>query len=171
MAGILLVDYAETVFRAPIITAIALIVLGIILWAVDRYMPRNRTIDDMGWRDALVVGFAQCLALVPGVSRSGATITAGRALGIDRQGAAVFSFLMSMPIIAAAAVFKVPDAIAEQGITLPLVVGVSSAAVSSWMAIAFLIRYVSRRDYGIFAVYRVLFGGLVLWLLLNQASL
>ena len=78
---------------------------------------------------------------------------------------------MSMPIIAAAALFKVPDALAETGITLPLVVGVVSAAVSSAFAIAILLRYVSRRDYGIFAVYRVLLGTLVLWLLFSQSGI
>lgn len=168
LAGLLLEEYAETVFRAPVITALALIVLGILLWVVDRVVPHRRSLDAMTWSDALLVGIAQCLALVPGVSRSGATITAGRALGFDRQGAAVFSFLMSMPIIAAAAAFKVPAAIAESGITLPLVVGVLSAAASSWLAISVLLRYVSRRDYGIFAVYRVLFGCFVLWLLFTR---
>ncbi len=171
LAGLLLEEYAETVFRAPVITALALIVLGIILWAVDRWVPHRRSLDEMRWTDALLIGISQCLALVPGVSRSGSTITMGRALGFDRQGAAVFSFLMSMPIIAAAAAFKVPAAIAETGITLPLVVGVVSAALSSALAIAVLLRYVSRRDYGIFAVYRVLLGALVLWLLASRAGL
>lgn len=170
IAGLILEEYAETVFRAPVITAIALIVLGVVLWAVDRYVPHRRSLDEMRWTDALLVGIAQCLALVPGVSRSGSTITMGRALGFDRQAAAVFSFLMSMPIIAAAAVFKVPEGLAESGVTLPLAVGVIAAAVSSWFAIEILLRYVSRRDYGIFAVYRVLLGALVLWLLASQAS-
>ncbi|HLV27172.1 MAG TPA: undecaprenyl-diphosphatase UppP [Gemmatimonadales bacterium] len=171
IAGLALEEYAETVFRAPVITALMLIILGVILWAVDRWVPHRRSLDDMRWTDALLIGIAQCLALVPGVSRSGSTITMGRALGFDRQGAAVFSFLMSMPIIAAAALFKVPDALAETGITLPLVVGVVSAAVSSAFAIAILLRYVSRRDYGIFAVYRVLLGTLVLWLLFSQSGI
>lgn len=171
IAGLLLEEYAETIFRAPVITALALIILGVALWAVDRYVPHRRSLEDMRWTDALLIGIAQCLALVPGVSRSGSTITMGRALGFDRQGAAVFSFLMSMPIIAAAALFKVPSALAESGVTLPLVVGVLAAAVSSWLAIEILLRYVSRRDYGIFAVYRVLLGALVLWLLAGQSGL
>ena len=168
VAGLLLEEYAETVFRAPIITAITLIVMGVLLWAADRWLPRGRTLDTLGWRDAVLIGCAQALALVPGVSRSGATITAGRALHLDRQGAAVFSFLMSMPIIAAAAVLKVPDAIREQGVSAALVAGVLASAVSGWLAIAVLLRFVSRQPYTVFAVYRVLLGGFVIWLLFHR---
>jgi undecaprenyl-diphosphatase len=124
----------------------------------------------MTWRDALLVGLAQMFALVPGVSRSGSTITAGRALGFDRASAAVFSFLMSMPIILGAAIFKVPDAIAETGITLPLIVGVVTAALSSGLAITILLRYVSRRGYGVFAVYRFILGGIVLLLVAMRSA-
>ncbi len=111
VAGVLLDDYAESVFRAPAITAVALIGMGLLLWAVDRVVPARRDRAGMTWRDALAIGSAQVLALVPGVSRSGSTITAGRALGFDRSAAAVFSFLMSMPIIAAAVLLKVPAAV------------------------------------------------------------
>lgn len=170
IAGLLLEDLAETAFRAPIITAIALIVLGALLWIADALAPRDRAREQMTWRDALLVGLAQCLALVPGVSRSGSTITAGRALGFDRSSAAVFSFLMSFPIITAAAVFKVPDAIRESGITLPLLVGVAAAAVSSWLAIAVLLRFVQRRSYAPFAVYRFALGALILGLIATRGG-
>ncbi len=170
IAGILLETYAETVFRAPIITAIALIVMGALLWGVDALARRDRTREAMTWRDALVIGLAQCLALVPGVSRSGSTITAGRALGLGRGDAAVFSFLMSMPIILAAAVFKVPDAIRTNGFSWPLMVGVASAALSSWFAIAVLLRYVARRSFAVFAVYRFALGGLILWLIATRGG-
>ncbi len=170
VAGVLLEDLAETAFRAPIVTAIALIVMGAVLWLVDAKVPRVRDRATMTWRDALLIGCAQCLALVPGVSRSGSTITAGRALGFDRGSAAVFSFLMSMPIILAAAVLKVPDAVRETGITLPLVVGVVTAAVSSGLAISFLLRYVSRRGYGIFAVYRFILGAVIIGLILTRGG-
>ena len=168
VGGILLEDLAETVFRAPIITAIALIVLGVLLWAVDRFTPKARAIDELRWTDALIIGLAQVVALVPGVSRSGATITAGRALRLDRQAAAVFSFLMSMPITIGAAIVKVPEAVAETGIGAPLVAGIAASAVSGWLAIAVLLRYVSRNDYTLFAVYRVLLGAVVIWLLVSR---
>jgi undecaprenyl-diphosphatase len=170
IAGVLLEDYAETVFRAPIITAIALIVMGAVLWAVDAKVPPVRERASMTWRDALLVGLAQCLALVPGVSRSGSTITAGRALGFDRSAAAVFSFVMSMPITLAAAILKVPDAVRESGITLPLVVGVLTAFLSSYLAIAVLLRYVSKRGYGIFAIYRFALGAVIIGLILTRGG-
>ena len=116
----------------------------------------------MRWLDALLMGIAQVCALIPGVSRSGSTISTGRLLQFDRQSAAVFSFLMSMPITAAAVVLKGPDVIRTSGFSTPLIVGVLAAAVSSWFAIAILLRYVSRHSYGIFALYRVILGIVVL---------
>jgi undecaprenyl-diphosphatase len=165
IGGFLLEDLAETVFRAPIITAIALIVMGAVLWLVDAQVPTRLDRGAMTWRDAVLIGCAQVLALVPGVSRSGSTITAGRALGFDRSAAAVFSFVMSMPIILAAAILKVPEALRETGITLPILVGIAAAAVSSWVAIAVLLRFVSNRGYGIFAIYRFVLGAVILILL------
>jgi len=97
-------------------------------------------------------------ALIPGVSRSGSTITTGRLLKFDRQSAAMFSFLMSMPIIAGAALLKVPGVIRENGFSTPLIVGVVASAISGWLAISILMRYVTRHSYGIFAVYRIILG-------------
>jgi undecaprenyl-diphosphatase len=168
VAGLLLQEQAEHVFRDPRITAVALILLGVILWAVDKVASRERSLDSMGWTDALAIGIAQILALVPGVSRSGATITAGRALGFDRKSAAVFAFMMSMPIIAAAAVLQVPRAVAEPGSVVPLLAGIAAAAASGWLAIAGLIQIVARYGYGMFAVYRILLGILVLWVLYGR---
>jgi undecaprenyl-diphosphatase len=157
VAGLLLEDAAETAFRAPALMATTLMVMGVLLWAADRFMPQSRHIHDMTWRDALAIGIAQSFALVPGFSRSGTTITGARLLRLDRSGAAVFSFLLSMPITAAAAVLKVPDAMKE-GITAPLVVGIVAAALSSWLAISVLLRYVSRHSYSVFAIYRLALG-------------
>lgn len=169
IAGLLLEDLAETAFRHPAITATTLTVMGVLLWAVDRWVARARLLDDVRWSDALLIGIAQIAALVPGVSRSGATITAGRALGFTRESAAVFSFLMSGPIIGAAAIIKVPEAVREMGFSLPLIAGVLAAALSSWAAIAILLRYVSRHSYGIFALYRVVLGIIVALVLIAGA--
>lgn len=160
--GLLFEKKAETVFRNPALTATMLIVMGVILWAVDRFVAQRRAITELRLRDALWIGLAQAFAVIPGVSRSGSTITTGRALGIDRNGAAAFSFLMSMPIIAGAALVKVPHLIREGGFTVPLIVGVVTAAISGWFAISALLRFVSHRSYGVFAVYRVLLGAVVL---------
>jgi undecaprenyl-diphosphatase len=160
-AGYLLQDYARSIFRTPALTGAMLIVMGVILWAVDRYARQDRAIADMTWRQALGIGLAQMFAIVPGVSRSGSTITAGRAFGFSREAAAVFSFLMSLPIIVAAVVFEGRHAI-ENGITAPLVAGVIASAVSGWLAISVLLKFVARHSYGVFAVYRLIIGAIVL---------
>lgn len=170
IAGLLLDDFAETVFRAPIITAVALIVLGALLWIVDAKMPLARTREQMTWRDALLVGVAQCFALVPGVSRSGSTMTAGRALGFDRSAAAVFSFLMSLPIILAAVILKLPEALRASGVGAPLLVGIAASAVSGWLAIAVLLRFVRSRSYAVFALYRFALGAVILGLIATRGG-
>ena len=162
IAGLALEKYAESTFRDPKLIAIVLIVMGIVLWAVDRVAPQERPLAAMRWTDALMIGLAQMFAIVPGVSRSGSTITAGRGLRLTREGAAVFSFLMSMPIIAAASILKVPHVLKSEGLSLPLVVGVLASAISGWLAITVLLRFVVRRSYGVFAVYRIVVGVIVL---------
>jgi undecaprenyl-diphosphatase len=162
IAGLALEKQAEHAFRAPSLIAIALIVMGIVLWAVDRFAANSRSLTEMRWSDALLIGLAQMFAIIPGVSRSGSTITAGRALRLNREDAAVFSFLMSMPIIAAAAVLKMPQALREQGLSAPMIVGILSSAISGWLAISVLLRLVTRHSYGVFAVYRIILGVAVL---------
>ncbi|HMA04081.1 MAG: undecaprenyl-diphosphate phosphatase [Gemmatimonas sp.] len=169
IAGVFLNDYAESTFRSPALIGSALAAMGIVLWAVDRTRPETRALDSMGWPEALLIGIAQAAALLPGVSRSGATMTAGRALALDRASAATFSFLMSMPIIAAAAVFKVPHLLRSGGASLPLLVGVLASAVSGWLAIAIVMRYVRSHSYGVFAGYRVVLGAAVLVLFFVRA--
>ncbi len=165
IGGLLLEEKAETTFRSPTLIALNLIMMGIILWVVDRIGKQERDLDSMNWKQAVTIGFAQVCALVPGVSRSGATITAGRALGFHRESAAVFSFLMSMPITAAAVVLKGPDVLRAGNLGAEVIVGVLAAALSSWLAIAVLLRYVSRHSYGIFGIYRIVAGLIVLGLI------
>jgi undecaprenyl-diphosphatase len=162
IAGLLLEKQAESTFRDPRLIATTLIVMGVVLWAVDKWARTDRGLGTMRGMDALTIGLAQMFAIIPGVSRSGSTITAGRALAFTRESAAVFSFLMSMPIIAAAAMLKLPHVIKTEGVTPPLVVGVVASAVSGWLAISVLLRFVTRRSYGVFAAYRVILGLLVL---------
>jgi undecaprenyl-diphosphatase len=162
IAGVLLEEYAETTFRSPAVIGVTLIVMGVLLWWIDRRSPATHGLERMRWTHALGFGLAQMLAIVPGVSRSGSTITAGRALGFSRESAAVFSFLMSMPITAGAALMKVPEVVREQGITVAMLVGVAAAGISGWLAIAVLLRFVARRSYGVFAAYRLVLGVIVL---------
>jgi len=158
IGGFLLQSKAESAFRSPEIIAIALVVMGFVLWLVDKLVDQRRVLGEMRWIDAVLVGLSQVIALIPGVSRSGSTITTGRGLRFDRESAAEFSFLMSMPIIAAAVVLEGPKALHEGGITNELMGGVVASAVSGWLAISILMRYVSRHSYGIFAFYRILLG-------------
>ena len=162
IGGYLLQSRAESAFRSPQLIAIALIILGVVLWIVDKLADQRRILGEMRWVDALLIGLSQVIALIPGVSRSGSTITTARGLRFDRESAAEFSFLMSMPIIAAAVVLEGPKALAQGGLTGELMSGVVASAISGWLAISILMRYVSRHSYGIFAAYRVILGLAVL---------
>ena len=162
IGGFLLQSRAEAAFRSPELIAIALISIGIVLWAVDKAVDQRRILGEMRWIDALLIGLSQVIALIPGVSRSGSTITTARGLRFDRESAAEFSFLMSMPIIAAAVVLEGPKALHAGGLTNELMSGVVASAISGWLAISILMRYVSRHSYGIFAFYRVALGLAVL---------
>jgi undecaprenyl-diphosphatase len=162
IGGLLLQKQAESAFRSPQIIAIALIVMGILLWIVDKAVDQRRVLGEMRWLDALLIGLSQVIALIPGVSRSGSTITTARGLRFDRESAAEFSFLMSMPIIAAAVILEGPKALHEGGLTNELMSGVVASAISGWLAISILMRFVSRHSYGIFAFYRIVLGITVL---------
>ncbi len=162
IAGLALERQAEHAFRDPRLIALLLILMGIVLWWVDKSAVQDRPLGAMRWTDALLIGLAQMFAILPGVSRSGSTITAGRALALTREGAAVFSFLMSMPIIAAASLLKVPQVLRTEGLSPTLIAGVVASAVSGWLAISVLLRFVVRRSYGIFAWYRIAVGLVVL---------
>jgi undecaprenyl-diphosphatase len=148
--------------------AIFLAFFGVVLWLADR-RPAYKTMDQLSLRSALGVGLAQSLALMPGVSRSGITISAGRYLGLDRDSAARFSFLLLLPITFGAVLWKgITDlALADvpPGMTGPFVVGVLASFVSGLAAIYGLLGYVRRHDYSIFVIYRLLVAAFVLLLI------
>lgn len=158
IGGYLLQEQAASTFRSPQLIGVTLIVMGIVLWLVDKLVDQRRVLGEMRWIDALLIGLSQVIALIPGVSRSGATMTTSRGLRFDRESAAEFSFLMSMPIIVAAIVVEGPKALAESGLTNEIMSGVAASAISGWLAISILMRYVSRHSYGIFAFYRIALG-------------
>jgi undecaprenyl-diphosphatase len=145
--------------------AILLAVFGILLWLADR-LPERRMIQGLRFGTAFAIGVSQILALVPGVSRSGITITTGRAAGLDRDSAARFSFLLLIPVVSGAVVYKgVKHVLIESlppGSTGPFVVGTLAAAGVGLVAIDVLLGYVRRRDYTPFVVYRILAAGIVL---------
>ena len=150
----------------PVVVASALVVGGLlILWAERRkHVVSTETVDDLGWRRALAVGFAQALAMIPGTSRSGATIIGGLFLGMSRKAAAEFSFLLAIPTMSAATVYdlyKNWHLFNLNDVPLFLVGGVA-AFISALIAVRTLIKFVSRHDYTVFAWYRIIFGGVVL---------
>jgi undecaprenyl-diphosphatase len=167
VAGLLLQHYAETVFRSSRLVAVNLILVGILMYIIDRYSRLDKQMSDFKIPQALSVGIAQALALVPGVSRSGITITTGRFLGFDRVAATRFSFLLSAPIITGATlkVLIKPDNLISIGAhPLIYIAGILAAFISGWFSIRFLIGYLSRHGLGIFAGYRICVGILILGL-------
>ncbi|HKF29818.1 MAG TPA: undecaprenyl-diphosphate phosphatase [Candidatus Binataceae bacterium] len=152
--GLLLEKQAETIFRAPLLIASTMAMLGLVLWLVDKLSRSQRKVSDFTAADALLIGLSQALAIVPGVSRSGATITMARALGIEREDAANFSFLMATPIIAGAGLLEARKLVAA-GLHAPVVWGFLASAVFGVAAIAGLIRFVRTRTYQPFAWYRI----------------
>jgi undecaprenyl-diphosphatase len=161
IAGLLLEHKAETVFRSAALIAGALIALGLALAIADWFCKGDRKIKDLTIGSALGMGIAQAFALIPGVSRSGVTITIGRALGMERQEAARFSFLMSFPIIAGAGLLKFKQ-ILHSPDKIALAAGFVSAAISGLFAISLLMRYVQRHRYTPFVLYRWALGAFVL---------
>ena len=158
-------DVIEEHLGQPWQIAILLAVFGVLLWLADR-LPERRTIQDLRFGTVIAIGVSQILALVPGVSRSGITITTGRAAGLDRDSAARFSFLLLIPVVFGAVVYKgVKHVLIESlppGSTGPFVVGTLAAAGVGLVAIDVLLGYVRRHDYTPFVVYRLLAAGIVL---------
>lgn len=163
--------HVENASGGPLlIIAAALIVMGLLMAVAERVAVHRRALTDLGWRDAIVVGLAQAFALIPGVSRSGTTITTGLFLGMRRETAARFSFLLAAPITGGAALKKIYELIQGGGLAqderLPFLVGVITAGLVGYACIAWLLRYLQRSSTMIFTVYRVLLGVIVIVLVL-----
>ena len=164
IAGAIGSDFIDEHLGEPWMIALQLIVFGALLLYVDR-LPQRKALDGATVKDGWYIGLAQILALAPGTSRSGITITAGRYLGLDRDAAARFSFLLLIPIVAGATIFKAAEAISEglpDGVVGPMVVGMIAAAVSGYLAIAFLLRLVRTASYRPFVYYRYAAGAAIL---------
>jgi len=159
--GKLLEHQAESSLRNPLLIAITLAVFGMILLAADKLGPRLKNLTHIKWLDAFLVGCSQALAIIPGVSRSGATIAAGRILGFQRGDAARFSFLLSIPIILGAGLLKLPHF--HDGVsTAQLLVGFITAAISGYLSIKYMLRYISQRSFAIFTWYRLALAAVVM---------
>jgi undecaprenyl-diphosphatase len=170
LLGLLFEDQIETGARDLVLIGGALIGFGGVMLVSELVGRQARGLSEVGWRDALAIGLAQAAALLPGVSRSGATVSTGLFLGLERTAAARFSFLLSVPAIVAAGLFQLLGILtgeAEGTDAVALVVATVVAFASGYATIAFLLRWFARHSQVAFVVYRVLLGGTVLWLALN----
>jgi len=160
--GILLDKYAEQAFRSPLLIVATLVLFGVVLWYADHYDKEKRTIKDVKVKDAVTLGLAQALAIIPGISRSGITMTTGLFSGFKREDAARFSFLMSAPIIAGAALVKMKD-ISSGMLAMPTFwVAVIFTVISSLFAISFLLKFLQKHRFNIFVYYRFALAALVM---------
>ena len=166
--GLLFEKQAETVFRSPLLIASTMTALGLMLWVFDRSRGLKRTVGDMTLRDAFLIGLSQAFAIIPGVSRSGVTITTALALRVRRDEAANFSFLMATPIIAGAGLLKAHELV-RNGLNSSLAAGFLASAVFGLLAISMLISYVRARSYQPFVWYRIAFAVVVVIVYLARA--
>ncbi len=164
IVGLAFADQIETSARSLYLIGSALIVLGLLLLAADKVGKRERGIERVGLRDGVVVGLAQALALIPGVSRSGATITAGLFLGLDRPTAARFSFLLSVPAVVLSGLYEMRSFAGDPGGSglVELAVATVFSFIFGYASIAFLLRWLAAHSTAVFVVYRVALGTVVL---------
>lgn len=170
IAGLMLRHLEDTfpLFVDVRFNAMMLAVAGLVLWLSDVVGSNKRELDKVTWIDAIIIGCSQAFALIPGVSRSGATITAGLFLGLKREDAARFSFLMSLPIMLGATIFEMKDVV-KHGILTgagaspgSMLLGIAISAVAGFWAIDFLLKYLKTRSVAIFAIWRIVVAFLVL---------
>ncbi|MDX1775579.1 MAG: undecaprenyl-diphosphatase UppP [Desulfobulbales bacterium] len=165
VAGYFLKDAAASVFRTPLLIAGTLAGGGLLLLVADKIGRQQRSLKTLGLADVAVIGLSQALALMPGVSRSGITMTSGLMLGLNRMSAARFSFLLSAPVILGAGTYNLPAIISqgsEHGKQGFYVAGFLAAAVSGYLVIAFLLRFVQSHSFAVFVYYRFMLAGIVL---------
>jgi undecaprenyl-diphosphatase len=164
LAGFLLKDVVEDVLRSPMVIAWATIGFGVLLWIADRSAAQRRDEHHIGWKEVLVIGLAQALALIPGTSRSGITMTAGLMMGLTREAAARFSFLLSIPLIlAAGSLLTVKLANAPGPVDwLALFIGTVLSGITAYLCIHYFLKLIGRTGMFPFVVYRLLLGAVLL---------
>lgn len=159
--GLIFEEHVETTFRNPLLIGIMLIVMGVVIYVADKYSRFEIELMDIGPGRSFLIGVSQALAMIPGVSRSGITMAAGRAMKIKREDAARFTFLLSTPFIFLSGVYKAKDLVSVPIDTLPFLVAILTSAVVGIFSIKFLLEYLRRKGFGVFAVYRLVLGAIV----------
>jgi undecaprenyl-diphosphatase len=170
VVGVALHKYIKVLLEKPIVVAVALIVGGVAILVIEKLAqrPRVKSVDDIGWKTALFIGVCQCLAMVPGVSRSGATIMAARVFRVDRATAAEFSFFLAIPTMLGATVYDLMknwSTLSPNGGGL-ILLGMVVAFISALVVVKAFVAFISRHGFGVFAWYRIAIGALALVLLL-----
>ncbi|MBI4370206.1 MAG: undecaprenyl-diphosphatase UppP [Elusimicrobia bacterium] len=161
LAGLALNDLAEHIFRSPLLMAAPLILFGLLMAWADKTSSAQKGAESLTLIPCFMIGLAQALAIVPGVSRSGITITAALFLGFKRETAARYSFLLSTPIVMAAGILKLKDLDGPLAWG-PFWAGIMASAISGWAAISFLLAYLKNKNLTAFAIYRILLGAFII---------
>lgn len=166
LAGLVFQDVIETQLRSPLVLAFGLIVFGLLLGYADWWHHGQRNESGMNWKDALWIGLAQALALIPGTSRSGITMTAALLLGFSREAAARFSFLLSIPVIVLAGGMQIYQLnVSTVSVDWSaMAIGVVSSAISAYLCIHFFLVFIRRIGMQPFVIYRLLLGAALIWL-------
>lgn len=152
--GFVLEHFTENALNTPLVIAIALIIMGILLYIVDKKAPSKVEYENMTFKQTFLIGVSQAMAFIPGVSRSGVTITTARAMGVSRESAARYSFMLSAPIVLGATIFKFKDFI----FSIPWLIGVLVSFIVGLVVIKFLLNYLRKGSFKAFAIYRVIVG-------------
>lgn len=160
--GVLFEDQISTTFRNPILIGVMLIAMGILLYIADRFYESRVELKEIGLKRSLIIGVSQALAMFPGVSRSGITMAAGRSMSVKREDAARFTFLLSTPFIFLSGVYKAKDLVSVSVDAVPFIAAIITSAIVGALSIKFLLDYLKRRGFGIFAVYRFIIGAAVI---------
>lgn len=162
IVGFLFEGFIENYLRSNLVIGFSLIIGGILLWIADSYTEGKKKAEEVSWWKVLIVGCFQSLALIPGMSRSGSTITGARFMGVSREESASFAFLMGTPIIIAATVSQLPELISNQAILgWDVVAGFLGAVIGTYGTIALFLEFIKRQTYTVFVVYRLLLGVLL----------
>jgi undecaprenyl-diphosphatase len=170
IVGVLFEDFITNTLGKPWMIGVAMIVFAGFMYLVDHAAKLDRGLESLTWVDAILIGAAQALALLPGVSRSGVTMMTGLLVRLDRESAARYSFLMSIPVIGGAAAFKGLEVARDglpSGTAMPFAVGMTSAALSGIAAIWFVLAYLKRHNFNLFVVYRIVVGVAILILIVT----
>ena len=163
IAGLLLNNYAETVFRNPLIISATLFFGAVLLFYADKVSIKKTDLTNLTLQMGIIIGLFQALAIIPGVSRSGITITIALFLGLRRTDAAKFSFLLSTPIILGAGIKEFPSLL-NGGLNINILIGVLVSALSGYLAIKYMLKYLENRSYNIFVGYRLLLAFVIIFL-------